>query len=539
MTLLECFPRGHTPREGQKRIIGQMEEAIGSGYQTIILCAPTGIGKSHIAATFAGYHSSSYVITAQKILQDQYSSDFGFLRVMKGKSNFPCLSLYDGAGRRYDGGPPARGMSCSGGICEWREGKRRRTCRYKPKMSDFFTYERGGHGFVLAPRNSCLYYAQKYTAMLSPHSLHNYATYLYHMLGTASAPRRECIVADEAHEIESQIASRLSCHITNERLQLTGSFLDDFLTDARSDICDAIGTLYLRCMDVMRQADRRDSSIPRGTEFANSLRVIHYEAANNPENVILQRNGTGVVVRPVSVAHVARRVFDADRRLFMSATIHPEMFIHEMGLDGRDCRFIEVESSPFPPANRRTQFVSAARLGKRASAEEYAKVYRAAASILRRHRDEKGLILATSKSQCRDIMRYLDAQDRKRIIVVHGDAGSRPSDLIRRHREERSPTVLLSPSLWHGIDLKGDLSRFQIILKAPYLSLNDDRIRARAQRDWQWYLYASTVKLLQGIGRSVRSPDDHAVTYLLDSAARTLLDETRRYVPVPYRDVLY
>jgi Rad3-related DNA helicase len=46
-------------------------------------------------------------------------------------------------------------------------------------------------------------------------------------------------------------------------------------------------------------------------------------------------------------------------------------------------------------------------------------------------------------------------------------------EIISEHIAAKKPTVLISPSLHLGLDLKDDLSRFQIITKVPYLSLAD------------------------------------------------------------------
>lgn len=71
------FPSGFVARPEQKRVISEIESAVQSGYEHILLCAPTGIGKSHIAATVARAMGTSVILTAQILLQDQYMRDFG------------------------------------------------------------------------------------------------------------------------------------------------------------------------------------------------------------------------------------------------------------------------------------------------------------------------------------------------------------------------------------------------------------------------------------------------------------------------------
>jgi ATP-dependent DNA helicase DinG len=80
------------------------------------------------------------------------------------------------------------------------------------------------------------------------------------------------------------------------------------------------------------------------------------------------------------------------------------------------------------------------------------------------------------------------------------------------------PTVLISPSLHTGLDLKDELSRFQIITKVRYPNKSDRWTNAKRNKDTEWYYWQTALKLIQAYGRSVRSKDDWAKTYILDSA---------------------
>ena len=69
-----------------------------------------------------------------------------------------------------------------------------------------------------------------------------------------------------------------------------------------------------------------------------------------------------------------------------------------------------------------------------------------------------------------------------------------------------------------GVDLKGDLSRFQIVCKVPFPFLGDKLIRKKMNK-WDWWYDLQTAKtIIQSVGRSVRSETDTAVTYILDSS---------------------
>ena len=84
--------------------------------------------------------------------------------------------------------------------------------------------------------------------------------------------------------------------------------------------------------------------------------------------------------------------------------------------------------------------------------------------------------------------------------------------------------VLISPAMFEGVDLPGDLSRFQILVKAPFPSLGDKRMKFILDRHPDLYNVITIMKMVQGAGRSVRSPEDHAVTYCLDQNGQRIFN---------------
>ena len=68
-----------------------------------------------------------------------------------------------------------------------------------------------------------------------------------------------------------------------------------------------------------------------------------------------------------------------------------------------------------------------------------------------------------------------------------------------------------------GVDLKGDLAKFQILVKAAFLPLNDERVKTVMESDKNWYVNKMLDDLIQACGRGVRSKQDECITYILDS----------------------
>jgi ATP-dependent DNA helicase DinG len=104
-------------------------------------------------------------------------------------------------------------------------------------------------------------------------------------------------------------------------------------------------------------------------------------------------------------------------------------------------------------------------------------------------------------------------------------------EVIAEHVNSTRPTVLISPSLYTGLDLKDDLSRFQIITKIPYPDLGDRWIDEKRKINGQWYIWQTALRLVQGYGRSVRSIEDWAKTYVLDSTFLTFVRKNKNILP--------
>ena len=138
LSLLEKFPEQYTPRDIQTEIITQIEEKLNSGFKKIILCAPTGVGKSLVGATVSNYFDSSFTVTASKHLQDQYIKDIPFLKPVKGKQNFPCLKLMESEKVENERRAMRWGLSCDKGECQERVSKNGKevfeVCKFKPTI---------------------------------------------------------------------------------------------------------------------------------------------------------------------------------------------------------------------------------------------------------------------------------------------------------------------------------------------------------------------------------------------------------------------
>jgi Rad3-related DNA helicase len=147
------------------------------------------------------------------------------------------------------------------------------------------------------------------------------------------------------------------------------------------------------------------------------------------------------------------------------------------------------------------------------------------------HKNEKGII----HTQNNNITSYLADKLRGDRYLIR-EPGVRNEDILEQHIANDGPTVLISPSLSHGVDLKDHLARFQIIIKAPFLPTRDKRIEKMMKADFVWYENKMLCSLIQACGRGVRSHKDHCTTYILDAAVVESIIRNKYKLPKYFLD---
>ena len=557
-SLLRCFPPGMRPRDIQVRILSEVHRHLLAGARRIVVSAPTGAGKSAVGAALAQYLETSFVVTSTRHLQDQYARDLDWLRPVKGQSNFECQGGARGEGRRQRATrrEPSLEASCYAG--------RHNGCELSVGIAEFCASSRmvGGPGAVAAAY--CPYDLQRYTALRSPHSLWNYAAYLEIMHNEHEAYEpwlgRNVAIFDEAHKAEESIIDFIGLEVLRAeldecRLVAAGYDLGDLddivrlLNDIWGEYDRMLGEEKRKIREEkLARANKRPPDLRRAAHLqkkADKYSNICDEICLDPENFVvndpeLDKDGEfeSVLIKPLSVRRHAGSVFRTPVQIFMSATIHRDSFCQSMGFPAGETAFVDTPRSPFPLESRRVDFLDVAALSyKRPENEEpvIAEIDR----LLTRHAGERGLILTSSKSRCRNILERLSPANRGRIRLCHAtnEDGLAQEMVIDEH--SRTPgSVLLSSSLWQGADLAGDKSRFQIIAKTPYLNYTEKWVRRKSEAEPAWADIHALTQVLQGIGRSVRSEEDHAITYILDSHTHSLVKKRADVVPASYHDAL-
>lgn len=500
------FPFPHF-RAGQGEALAQARSAFEAGKRFVVVEAPTGAGKSAIAVALAREARSAFVLTNQKILQEQYVTDFPDLALLKGRANYPCLVAPT----------HAAAAPCLAG-------QRFPEC------------------------DECPYFTAKDVAMAANVATLNYAYFLAELNYAGGFQPRELLVLDEAHNVEAALMNFVGVRFSEAQLlraglqrqlppnlgdELAFEFAELVLPELRQRSRDLGASLAASPQsEAALQQLRLKQWLDSQAERVGLLVDSHY--GGDVEWVVERsrgKDGEALVFKPVDVAPLAEQFLfaHADKVLLLSATIlDAPTFLGSLGVEPGLAEVITVPSS-FPPRNRPVVLRPAARLTRHYLDRELPLLSAAIAELAMRHEDEKGVIHAHSYKIASYIANNLPEEVRWRV-VSHISADGRDAALAQ-HLSSDEPTILLTPSMTEGIDLADDLARWQVLCKVPYPYLGDKQVAARMARDRGWYEWRTSLAVVQAYGRSVRSETDRAVTYLLDADFPAFISRQRKRLP--------
>jgi len=559
MSLINYFPFQNI-RKAQSKVCDEIEDCIKSNIKYIFLEAPTGFGKSPIAITLARYLGSSHICTATKDLQNQYSTDFPFIKEAKGKRNFICI-LKEIEGIHE---------TCEYGPCQKEE---EFDCVYKTRLSD---YKVNGLGTKFENVNigqfekmkyikkyekqlrfdnlewePCKYFHQKWISTKSSHTIYNYKYFLSDLYFSNVITKRELLVFDEVHNIEAEISDFKSFIINNDNITRLFPKLKlptikeeeietwiDFCEEYRDTLLDFIEDIEFAIENNNLKEPYTEKNLIDCINKEKNLHFVLNDMKSNKNNWLvtnIDRKSRDsirkITLTPLDISNYFKEILDlSNYGLFMSATILNKKYLCNLsGLSEDEIKFIRIKESDFPKENRPIHLMNIAWLNSKTMMDNLPTIAKTVNNIMSIHKNEKGIIHTTSYFQLEFIKKNLNKENLGRLIETSPNTDR--IEILQRHSRNSKPTVLISPSFFQGLDLKDDLSRFQIIIKIPYPDLSDKKVAALRKKDMNWYLWNTVVRLTQTYGRSIRSKDDHASTYILDSNINYLLRNANEMFP--------
>ena len=232
---------------------------------------------------------------------------------------------------------------------------------------------------------------------------------------------------------------------------------------------------------------------------------------------------------PVNVDWIFKKYFDglADKIIFMSATIlNLSNFANSLGIRPDKCCFVDVEST-FDPRKAPIVVLGNCNTNYKDLQDEsnMANIVKTVKYIMDQHKGQRGIIHTGNMKISKYIKEHLHDS---RILVRLDEV--RNEDILEEHYVSKD-SVLVSSSMTEGIDLHDDLSTFQIIVKLPWESLGNLRTKTLSEEVPLWYSNKMWQKLLQASGRSVRSHEDYAETFVLDASFSFQHKKFSKYLP--------
>lgn len=557
--ILEAFEKfGFNPRDRQldhvERIVGAF---LDDGIRHLILSAPTGTGKSLIGIVTAEVlHSiksphqpanASFLLTATNALGQQYLDSFGnpddprdtTFRFLKGAGNFECSALSTDEERQT-------AENCAIRL-----------------------FQKSGMDLTIDQHcNSCQFQLNRSLRDKARHLGLNYAYYFTDRLGGGILAPRTLCVFDEAHLLNDLYTEHCAIQFTEKGLLLTAQEITENLSLGSTDVFkhlkmvgshlahekiddQSYGT-YIRiladvytsiCESAQLEAERNVRNATKYlklTKLAKKyfsragkiLDLLEHEYPHvfeyKPKNPKTGQNDHEVTVKPIFISEMFEKLCNAQHNLLMSATISEQYAKRTMTLSPADkVRHIRLEPQ-FPKENKKVVFFKPMSLNYASmkDPETVKKLCGHAYQIVKHHTDqgERGIILAPSFQIVESIAGTLrGTMSSKDVKIFEHVRGEKLADWVEAFKSyNKGPAVLLTPSGFEGLDLPGDLSRFTVVVKTPFGSLGDRRIKVILDTYPDVYSLVALMKIVQGSGRSVRSSEDHATTYILDQAAQRL-----------------
>lgn len=517
------FPAGYTPLDGQLELLVQIKDAINKGEKYIVVQAPTGSGKSFISKSFANacnnidpnfermvlnyeaYNASNveqvlatkphgaFALTTTKQLQTQYVKQFTDSSSLKGQRNYQCA------------------------------------------VDDEFTVDMAPCTIAAKMKkecwalNKCHYFNSRNNTLISKFGVLNYSMF-FRLAGHLK--RRNLIICDEASELENEFVGNFSCKITYKKLQMLGIDHPKLIDDDHhkcniwlQDLHELLGAKVEQNMKTNKfQIKKWDTARQLVlTELYHSIKnvletwsAVHY---------VVERDGDTAEFVPFKVAPLTGGLFNyADAYILMSATIvNHRNYAKTLGI--KDYKYIEGPSK-FDPKKSPIFCNTKYPLSYANMKENLPRVIDQVIQIAKAHENEKGIIHTHSFDITQSVQRRLNG---KRFL--YREEGATNEDILSEHIMRPDPTVLISPSLTMGVDLKGDLGKWQIIIKLPYPSLGSKRVKMLFDEDKEWYTAQMLKVMVQAAGRCTRSSTDEAITYILDGNVVRILKDNQSILP--------
>ncbi len=484
------------------------------------LTLSTGAGKSIIGIGAALLHpevTRALYLTCTKGLQVQLYGDFGQLGLVdiKGQRNYPCRSLQQGQGLDHFRRHTNAWAGCDEGPCHAGV-----PCQEAPDRRDPFT------------RPSCEYYGAQFDATQAQLVSTNYAYWLACNEYGAGIGDFDLLICDEAHDADKELESFLTYEVSKEDAQFVHSRFPQ-----GDEIEDWVKWGGAHVGRLKKELETRAAMPPSDAEGVQDMRRLKAVlgkmeklADMRAEEWVIEREGATIArFSPLQVSKYAEEyLFRGIKRVVLTSATLTRKTTQLLGVPYGDLHLWECPSRF--PVDRRPVI----HLGSHPPVRVDHRMHDSTRILWRRRIDRliearagrKGIIHTVSYARGVEI--YTNSEHKGRMIVH-----DRHSTLkaVAEFKSRRDDCILVSPSVMTGFDFPGQECRFQIIAKVPMPDIRGAILTNRCEVDPEYRGYLAMQKLVQAVGRGMRSEGDWCETIIVDDNIGWAVKKYRKHLP--------
>jgi Rad3-related DNA helicase len=534
----EEFPYSK-PFEGQiDTIVKIVDNFVNKDRKHVILDAPTGSGKSVIAYTTIKvlqriqFINRAQIITATKALQDSYSENFPEIYQLKSKTNYDCA----GGDAGYYSTPECiaklRNNLCSTSRCPYVV--RREYWCDKAKIRNTNT------AFMLESCASLVQHKGRFVPFMvidECHSLEkmllDHARFIFSKDSIVEFKKLHLGVEEACIEfiklyrdfdmfivnlLDDDNSTKIDLNIKDyfRTFCLLLDTINSFISEYRQDLLGGSHKEDQRLADILMPIMESTSDM---LYFSEILATCPLNAVIHVENT---KDGLSIKLIDAKIL-APRALFDKSKYfLHMSGTVCGYHYhVEKLGINPASAAYVYT-SNNIPAKNRSINIVNLPKI--------YSNTYEAVKNhipvidkLVNYYKDYHGFIYCPSFELCQIFVDYCQTRDR---MVIPANIEEAKEIMTRSNNK-----VIVTPSIVEGIDFRDDQCRFQIIPRIPYLYLGDPIVKIKNRIEPEYYWRTTIMMLVQVLGRSIRSPEDWAHSYLLDDTFQTLIRKNREYFP--------
>ncbi|MFB6136326.1 MAG: helicase C-terminal domain-containing protein [Halobacteriaceae archaeon] len=509
-------------RGNQEQALADVRDAFAAGNDVVLVRAPTGSGKSLLARAIMGcartveeadpaeptgaYYTTPQVSQLDDVAEDGLLDD---VNVIRGKRNYDCI-LPGEEDTPVDRAPCARVS-----------------------------------GFDCRVRHRCPYFSAR--AIASNRALAGMTlAYFMRTAGSEAFGTRDVVVVDEAHGL-AEWAEMYATIDLNPRTVPVWEDLRVPDVDGVERTVQFAENLAATCREERDRIQREEDISPeeaarrdRLSELASELEFF-VDDYRDPQSattwLVDQTDGGHLTVKPMDPErYLKHTVWDRGQKFaLLSATIlDREAFCRQVGLSPANVALVDVGHT-FPLEHRPLYDVTQGKMTYEHREETLPAVARTLVRVMANHPEQKGIVHVHSYDIGSQLERRLDALGVGDRVRAH-DREDRDAAL-ESWKADDDPSVFLAVKMEEALDLAGDLARWQVLCKAPFLNTSDSRVERRLEEgQWAWYYRCALRTVIQACGRVVRSPEDRGATYVADSSVLDLFDRARTDMPPWFRE---